>query len=59
MLPELLRTKGEYILLGDFNLYYPFWGGIAVISADNAADDLIRATEAASLSLATKVGIET
>ena len=59
VLPELLRTKGEHILLGDFNLHHPFWGGIAVMSADNAADNLIRATEAAGLSLATKAGIET
>ena len=29
-----------------------------MISADNVADDLIRAIEAASLSLATKAGIE-
>ena len=59
MLPELLRAKGEYILLGDFNLHHPFWGGVAVTSADDAADDLIHAIEAAGLSLATKAGMET
>ena len=59
MLLELLRAKEEYILLGDFNLYHPFWGGIVVMSADDVADDLIRAIEAASLSLATEAGMET
>ena len=58
MLPELLRTKGEHILLEDFNLHHSFWRGVAVISADNTADDLIRATEAAGLSLATGAGME-
>jgi len=59
MLPELLRAEGEHILLGDFNLHHPFWGGVTVTCADNAADDLIRATEAAGLSLATEAGMET
>ena len=59
MLLELLKAKGEYILLGDFNLHYPFQGGIVVISTDNAVNDLIRAIEVVGLSLATKVGIET
>jgi exonuclease III len=27
VLPELLRAEGEHILLGDFNLHHPFWGG--------------------------------
>ena len=59
VIPELLRTEGEQILLGDFNLHHPFWGGAAVTSADEAADDLIRATEVAGLSLATEAGMET
>ena len=58
MLLELLRTKGEHILLGDFNLYHPFWGGVAVISADDAADDFICTTEVAGLSLAIEAGME-
>jgi len=58
MLLELLRAKGEYILLGDFNLYHFFWGGIAVISTDNMVDDLIYAIETASLSLAIEVGMK-
>ena len=53
-----MKTKGKQILLGDFNLHHPFWGGIAVTSADETADDLIRTTEAAGLSLATEVGME-
>jgi len=58
MLLELLKAKGEYILLGDFNLHYPFLGDILVISADNIVNNLIYAIEAASLSLVTKVDIE-
>ncbi|OCK91138.1 uncharacterized protein K441DRAFT_730728, partial [Cenococcum geophilum 1.58] len=59
VLPELLKAEGEHILLGDFNLHHPFWGGVAVTSVDDAADNLIRAIEVAGLSLATKAGMET
>jgi len=58
VLPELLKAEGEHILLGNFNLHHPFWGGIIVIYADNVVDNLIRAIEVASLSLATKAGME-
>ena len=59
MLLKLLKAKGEYILLGDFNLYYPFQGGIIIINTDNVIDNLICAIKAASLNLAIKAGIET
>ena len=59
MIPKLLKTKREYILLRDFNLHHPFWRGVAITSTDNIADDFIHTTKAASLSLAIKIGIET
>ena len=58
MILELLRTKREHILLEDFNLHHPFWGSVTITSADNVVDDLICATEATGLSLATEVGME-
>ena len=53
-----MRTKGEQILLGDFNLHHPYWGGVAITNVDEVADDLICAIETAGLSLAIEMGIE-
>ena len=53
------NPKKKHILLGDFNLHHPFWGGIAIISADDVIDNLIHAIKAVGLSLAIKVGTKT
>ena len=59
MLLELLKIKGKHILLGDFNQYHPFWGGVIIINADNIVNNFIYAIKAVGLSLAIKVGIKT
>ena len=59
VLPKLLKTKEKHILLGDFNLHHPFWGGVTIISADDIANNFICATKAIGLNLVIKVGIKT
>lgn len=46
----------EVMLIGDFNLHYPRWGGERVRSANRAAHGLLRVMENRGLSLATPVG---
>jgi len=58
-LPNLLTSNAEHVLLGDFNLHHPLWGGVAVVAPEDEADDLIRFTEAAGLEIATECGVET
>jgi hypothetical protein len=39
-LTNLLTGKGDELVIGDFNLHHPMWGGPDT-AIDNAADDLI------------------
>jgi endonuclease/exonuclease/phosphatase family metal-dependent hydrolase len=39
-LTNLLTRNDDELVLGDFNLYHPMWGGPETVT-DNAADDLI------------------
>ena len=48
-------AKGEIILLGDFNMHHPSWGGIHVTS-ETQAERLLLETEARGLKLATVQG---
>ena len=41
-LPELFSKEGPHILVGDFNLHHPRWGGQAVLSHHRLADELIK-----------------
>lgn len=43
------RDNVENILLGDFNLHYPLWGGGAGVEVDEEAETLIMMTEEAHL----------
>ena len=46
---QLLNEPGEYIVVGDFNLHHPIWGGPQCLKQHNMADDLIRVTREAHL----------
>ena len=48
-------AKGEIILLGDFNMHHPAWGGIH-IESEIQAECLLHETEARGLKLATPRG---
>ena len=55
-LKEALKlAKGEVILLGDFNMHHPAWGGIHVAS-ETQAKRLLLEVEARGLKLATVQG---
>ena len=41
-LSELLKKPGEHVLLGDFNLHHPIWGGPQCLTRHNMADELLR-----------------
>ena len=41
MLSKLLEQLGEYIVLRDFNLYYPLWCRLQNPAAYKAADQLV------------------
>jgi hypothetical protein len=58
-LPRALRIEGEQILLGDFNLHHPLWGGPQVLAAHAMADNLIDLVTRAGLTLDTPRGMTT
>ena len=57
--PELFDGRMEHILLGDFNLHHPSWGGGRVRHTDEAARELIDITAQQGLCLATSQGATT
>lgn len=57
--PRLLVEEEECVLLGDFNLHHPSWGGERVRRADEAARELIDMTSQRDLHLATSQGAVT
>ena len=50
---------GQHILLGDFNLHHPLWGGDSVTSSHEMAYTLIQHTITAGLSLTLPAGTKT
>ena len=50
-LPEALAGEGEHVLLGDFNLHHPSWGGVLLPTQHALADDLIDVTTMANMEL--------
>ena len=50
---ELFDGDSEGVLLGDFDLHHPSWGGKQVQCADEAAQELIDMTTQQGLCLAT------
>jgi len=57
--PELLNEDVECMLLGDFNLHHPSWGGQRVQRVDEAARELIDMTAQRGICLATSQGATT
>jgi hypothetical protein len=58
-IPQLLQKPGEHILVGDFNLHHPSWGGTACFDQHDMADELLRITHQADMRLLTPPGIAT
>ena len=56
LIATALAIPGEHILLGDFNLHHPSWGGAGCPTQHDQADTLIETTTAADLSLLLPVG---
>src|SRR5436190_4314811 len=55
-LPELLKKPGEHVLLGDFNLHHPIWGGPQCFTRHNMVDELLHIVNEADLQLLTPPG---
>ena len=51
LLPTMLSDTGEHILVGDFNLHHPLWGGPAYPQQHILADTLIEHIREAGLEL--------
>ncbi|KAI1003707.1 hypothetical protein K3495_g4497 [Podosphaera aphanis] len=51
-LPELLSKEGHHILVGDFNLHHPRWGGQTVFSHHKLAEDLVEQLGSREMELA-------
>lgn len=55
-LSRCLTVGGEHIVLGDFNLHHPLWGGTRAFTQDAMADNLIDIVEAAHMDLTLPAG---
>jgi hypothetical protein len=51
LLPQALSHSGEHILVGDFDLHHPLWGGTLLPTQHTLADDLIEATAHSKMEL--------
>jgi len=59
ILPDLLGRQGEYLVLGDFNLHYPFWSGPRNPASHLAANPMVKTLLERDLVLATPRGMIT
>jgi hypothetical protein len=59
MLPQLLSSPGEHLVMGDFNLHHPWWGGARCLTRHLMADDLVGFIKEAELQLLTPAGMIT
>ena len=50
-LRDALQSSGEHIIVGDFNLHHPLWGGVLLPTQHALADDLIDIALEANLEL--------
>jgi hypothetical protein len=55
-LPTLLSKPGEHLVVGDFNLHHPWWGGARCLTRHRMADDLVGFVKEAGLQLLTPPG---
>jgi exonuclease III len=51
LLPQALSHPGEHMLVGDFNLHHPLWGGTLLPTQHTLADDLIEAMAHSNMEL--------
>ncbi len=51
MLLNVNNIEGEHLVVGDFNLHHPLWGGILVDQSNKGATQLVEAVEAGMLKL--------
>jgi hypothetical protein len=58
-LAQQLNKPGEHMLIGDFNLHHPSWGGARCFTRHSMAIDLLQRTEEAGLQLLTPSGMIT
>ena len=56
-LSGLLAKEGEHLILGDFNLYYPFWSNYRNPAAHLAADVIVEALSAGNIKIVTLRGM--
>lgn len=59
LLPDILQTPGEHVILGDFNLHHPQWNTTVDLTRHDMADALIENLEHAGVSLVTPKGVTT
>ena len=55
-LREALETQGNHIVVGDFNLHHPYWGGTRCVTRHAAADQLLEIVSGATLDLLLPAG---
>ena len=51
-----MEKGGEYVVLGDFNLHHPIWGGVHIPTTDRNLEDLLSVVEENSFQLLLKKG---
>jgi hypothetical protein len=59
LLPHALRMQGEHILIGDFNLHHPYWGGLSYLHQHLLSDTLLSYVRNACAELALPPGTVT
>ena len=53
---QALSMRGDHVMVGDFNLHHPYWGGPTYPHQHAQATDLLQETSTAGLTLATPEG---
>src|SRR5438045_1022031 len=56
---EATETQGEHVVVGDFNLYHPAWGGRRVLQSHAGAEPLVYWLETGELELLLELGTKT
>ena len=58
-LRQQLQMPGQHIVIGDFNLHYPWWGGPSIPTQHDSADLLIEIVQEANMDLVLPEGTVT
>ena len=54
-----MEKQGEHMVVGDFNLYHPAWGGRRVLQSHAGAEPLVYWLETGELELLLELGTKT